>query len=58
MTDTLVVDAAVSILFLSIGNDSLYLRDGIGYASPIPVTTHLNVLSWVNDTQNPTTSKE
>ena len=52
------MEAAVSLLFVSLRNDSLQLPDGIGYASPLPVVRHLSVLSWVNDTQNPTMSKE
>ena len=57
-TGTIFADTVVPILLVSLRHDSLYLPDGIGYGSPTPVVSHLSVLSWVNDTQNPTTSKE
>jgi len=43
-------------MLVSLRHDSLYLPHGIGYGSPTPILSHLSVLSWVNDTQNPTTT--
>jgi hypothetical protein len=48
---------SVSFLYVSLKPIALSFPSGIGYASPIEQTRNITILSWVNDTKHPTTSR-
>jgi len=49
--------APVAYLYVSPHEDALSFPSGVEYAPPMKQTMNLTVLSWVNDTQHPTTSR-
>lgn len=57
MTDALAVNEAASFIYMSLQKDALAVPEGLGYADPTTYTSNITVLSWVNDTENPTTSE-
>lgn len=57
ITDALAEKEAASFVYISTNRNAILFSPDVGYAPPIQHATKMAILSWVNDTKHPTTSK-
>lgn len=54
MTRARAVHEAASFIYMSLDEDALTIPEALGYADPTTYTMNVTVVSWINDTENPT----